>query len=849
MKDNWLSEFQAFAHIAIVTTIVIFSIILITLNLLLGWEAWPIPILVVFAVSSVIMHIRRSPNARTRIFVYATILLVDMFYYNVNVVTMFDSSLVIVLFILLFSMTGERVIAITFLIVGYFGMIFHLVSVRNTTGLDLSNASVIRAILHFLLVPIAAFLVLHLMKSIRDMRYGYEDNIERLKEQNKSANNFLANVSHEIRTPINAVVGLTGVCVEKENDPDIRRDLHAVVQAGHRVAEQIGNILDYSEIDMSSVHVNEEDYSISTVLHDLVNRIEPYKTDNVELVIDVDPTLPAILHSDVSKIKKILWHLVFNGLKYTTEGGVYVHLYSDVQAYGINLNIDVSDTGVGMDKEELSRVFESFYQASSGRNRTAGGLGLGMPVVSGFASILGGFVSLDSEEGKGTTVHVCIPQKVTDRNQCMSIENHENLSLGSYLHFERFSNPQVREYYNDMLRNVVRGLRVPLHKVDNLDGLKQLVEHGHLTHLFVGEDEYRENSNYLNELSESMQVVVVADSHFVLPRESKIAILKKPFYCFPVIDVINKGKSSETSKDSVLTCPGAHALVVDDEPLNLTVARGVLKRYDMIVTTAASGPEAIELYENHAYDIVFMDHMMPGMDGIEAVRRIRMLEIDSHKVTPVVALTANATSAARERFSAEGFDGFLSKPIEIVELDRVLKNVIPGHCVFTEKKQEIAEVSDKEPDTAKNDQVDHDKLLTDVGIDIKAGRSYSQNDEGLYRTLLDQFYDDAVLKQRKLGEYLVKEDYHNYEILIHALKSTSKLIGAEELSARALSLERAAKQGDGAFIRDNHDRMIALLSDTAAVIGVVLNKSDDTAEAEDENEEIFFFSAEGGEQS
>ena len=853
MRENRENEIKVFAHVSMVVTITVFSVILLVLNLVMGWEKWVDYLLVVVPVFCLTIHIKRYAIPQVRMNIYSVFLLVELFYFTYNAIKFFDCTPAIIIIMILFALGQAYGFLLLALVIGYFGMILNLYNAGVAGTMLFDTESLVRIVFHLVIVPVSGIFLLSSKKAIRRLLAGYEDRISSLREQNRSANDFLANVSHEIRTPINAVVGLTGVCIEKEDNEEIKRDLAAVVSAGHRVSDQISDILDYSEIDMNRLVVNEEDYTLASVLKDLVNKLDMYKKQEVELVIDVDPAIPAVLHSDVNKIRKILWHLVSNGIKYTEEGGVYLRLYPTPQDYGINLNIDVTDTGHGMQEDELERVFECFYQANSGRNRISGGLGLGLSVVAGFVRELGGFVTIDSQYEKGTSVHVSLPQMVSDSTECMMLENHEKLMLGSYLHFERFGVPQVRELYSNMLRNTVRGLKVQMHKVESIESLKKLTGRIPLTHLFVGESEYTSDPAFLESLTDSMTVLIIADDSFKLPPGSKIHVMRKPFYCFPVIDALNRHVANEHLGEKKLVCPGVRALVVDDERLNLTVAQGIFKQYGMIVRTAGSGTEAIDLCEKHDFDIIFMDHMMPGMDGIETAKRIRLCGNEKNRDIPVVALTANATSAAKELFMSEGFSGFVSKPVELIELEHCLKKALPAKLIrmeVQEKQPEPVKESITQAQPSANETSDFDGLLEKAGIDTKSGRAFVQNDDDFYRTILQQFYEDHEEKKNKLCEYRKAADFKNYTILAHAVKSTAKTIGASELSEQARLLEQAGKDEDEEYITSHHEAMLKAYEVVAAAIGEALGCGSPIGdEEEEEDDEIFFFAPEGGEDA
>ena len=866
MEGKHSNEIQELSHLTMVTTLTAFSVLLITLNLLMGWDKWTIPICICAMITAIVMHVSHKPQEDTRIYIYAVILLVELFYYCVNVETVYDSAPVIIVILIVLAMTQKKVLTGACIFVGYSGMIYHVVAVNGREGLNFELMNIVRTGWHFILVGIAAAVVIGLMNAVVQMTDHYTKEIETLQGVNKSASDFLANVSHEIRTPVNAIIGLTGICMEKEKDAAIKRDLLSVERAGRRVHEQISDILDYSEIDMGNLSVNEEEYMLSSILNDLMSQVRPIKPRELELVIDVDPALPLIMYSDAFKLKKILWHLIANGLKYTQEGGVYVRISSVPQNYGINLCIEVTDTGIGMGPEEMERISERFYQANSGRTRSTSGLGLGMAIVSGFVFALHGFMQVESELGKGTSVHVSIPQKVIDPSECMSVKNREKLSLGAFLHFEKFAHAQVREFYDSMLLDLVSGLKVKMHKVETVENLKKLVQNLQLTHLFVGEEEYLADVSFMEEIAKEILVVIVANEDFRLKPGSHARIMEKPFYCFPVIGILNSDINAFETEGR-LTCPGVHALVVDDEPMNLMVARGIFQRYGMTVSVAESGMQAIEMCRQNAYDIVFMDHMMPGMDGVEAMKRIRTDALRGKRDLPIIALTANAVSTAKEMFISEGFDGFVSKPVELTELERVMKKVLPpnvivyvkdGECLAentgesktgettfgTEKSQktDLAASGTGESKTAGageklgNEETFEDRL-SEYGINVQKGLHYCQGDVSLYRELLIQFAKDAPEKYIKTNAYLQDKAYGDYAVIVHAIKSTSKMIGEDDLSEKSRMLEMAAKEGKGEVLMEAHSGMMAeyvrIAEGIAQVCGIQIK-----FESQDDNSDV-----------
>ncbi|MBO4845124.1 MAG: response regulator [Lachnospiraceae bacterium] len=815
--------FQA-SHLIILISYTLFSLILLGESALMGWESWAFILIPIGLIAAWITHILQSGTDMHRLWVYSVLMMCTFFFYGIHETSVYDLAIVMSAVIMLYTISGVKNLISLCQMTYYLTLCYGLI-VMSQNGTVFDPLVISRTILHVTMITMIGWFARMVIDKWNKVLKGSDKEIEELTDATDRLNDFLANMSHEIRTPINAVIGLSQVCIEKEMDEELRSDMEAVSKAGVKVSEQISDILDYSEIDRNSLAINEEEYMISSVLCDLVNKLKPYTRDDIELVIDVDPSIPAAMQTDVYKLKKILWHLMMNGLKYTKEGGVYVRISAIKQDYGINLHLEVTDTGIGMNAEEVERITEGFYQADSGRTRSSSGLGLGMSVVSGFVAALGGFLTIESTPGVGTTFRMSIPQKVLDPVSCMSVENREDLCLGAFLHFEKFENPSVREYYNSMVRNIVLGLGVQMHRVDNLENLKKLVSTLKLTHLFVGQEEYEADVEYMESIAGDIMVEIIAKSSFELPKGAKAHIMEKPFYCFPVVGVLNSRQGDNKVSERRLLLRGVEALVVDDEIMNLPVACSILNRYEMNVKTAMSGPEAIDLCREKEYDIVFMDHMMPGMDGIETMKHIRAEYKRENKDVPIVALTANAVSTAREMFMKEGFDGFVSKPIEIVELERVLVKVLPRTMIEYEdvsqpekeasKPEGNKEVKKDIPDKRTDIKEEKDKyaFLKELNIDVDQGLHYCQGDTDLYDSLLKQFVAESVTKKAGLEEHYKDKSMYDYEILVHALKSTSKMIGAMELSEEAKSIESKVKEGATDISEDSHNAMMKHYSD------------------------------------
>ncbi len=252
--------------------------------------------------------------------------------------------------------------------------------------------------------------------------------------------------------------------------------------------------------------------------------------------------------------------------------------------------------------------------------------------------------------------------------------------------------------------------------------------------------------------------------------------------------------------------PEARLLIVDDTKINLTVTAGLLRQTEVKIDAALSGAEAIELAKKNAYDAVFMDQRMPEMDGTETLRRIRQLKNNPNSGIPVICLTADAIVGARERYLAEGFTDYLTKPVNSRRLEGVLLKYLPKEKIIPVSGTDTNRSGNEQP--ARTESGDARVLLRGAGVDPDTGLMYCQGDESLYRSLLADYLQQYLKKAEAMKRYSGLRDWENYGILVHSLKSSSKMIGAQALSEAAARLEAAAGSGDERTILREHGPMI-----------------------------------------
>ncbi len=643
-------------------------------NVLMNWEFWVPPIIVLGAASLWVMHLTEDPEYKMRrmaYFVYAALL---VFYHGVHETSYNDVAIVVVFGMVVFSLLNS-VLMMHLLLTEYFVLVivqFILARDNNTIVFDVVTIS--RTLLYLLIVPFVYVCCMKVISDRIESQKSEDEKDERIEEVDRDMEDFLSNISHELRTPVNVVLGMSEMQIKK----GLGDEAFSIRMAGDRLAYQIENIQDYTECKRNNIILEEDDYLCTSLINDIVTSFKLFPNEKkLDLILDMNPNVPTKLRGDVKKLHKIFRHLIVNAIKFTKKGGIYVKLFCENKDYGVNLIVEITDTGIGMDRKAIAAVSEGMYQVNKKRNRSSGGIGLGLFIVYGFAHKMGGFVKIESEKRVGTTVRVTIPQTVADATPCLSMSKDFSGDVIFHARSGRYKNPRVRDFYRAMATNLASSLHISLYPAETEKEIETLREKYDITAVVMGQEEYEADPAYFDKMSsEGITVAVSALEGFKVSSGSGVLVLPKPLYSYPVVKAVNEGKTAEDleaeGNGARSAFKGIKVLIVDDEPMNLVVATGLFSGYQMITDTAGSGKEAISKFKNNDYDVVFMDHMMPEMDGVEAMKHIKAAADEMDKSVIVIALTANAVSGAKEMFMKEGFDGFIAKPIFLPDFERVM---------------------------------------------------------------------------------------------------------------------------------------------------------------------------------
>ena len=645
---------------------------------------------------------------------------------------------------------------------------------------------------------------------IRDngVRKGLAETALMAEKAEHAKSDFLANMSHEIRTPMNAIIGMCELVLRENNlSTNVREYCSQIQNSGRSLLAIINDILDFSKIESGKMELIEEEFNLASTLNDVVNMTLARMGDkNLEFIVHVEPTIPRLLIGDEIRIRQIMINLMTNAVKYTNEGMIKLSITCTPREYGVNLNVSVKDTGVGISKKNLNKLFNSFQQVDTKKNRSVEGTGLGLVISKRLITKMGGFISVYSTYGEGSEFKFVIPLTVKETEPLIHIDNSDQILAACFIDTNKFEHKAVRLEYNDFLQMIGHSIKVNHCIFKEFDKLRKRLDEGGITHCFVGTKEYLEHSEYFNRIADSIEVVILQNRRGGIVVPPNMRTIYKPIYELSLASVFNNETlivdlMEEKMSSNSFIAPEARVLLVDDNIVNLQVAVGLMQPYKMQVLTVTSGQDAIKILKSKDFDLVLMDHMMPELDGVETTHLLRSEVEEYYQKLPIIALTANAISGAREMYLANGFNGFITKPIELSALDRVLKQNLPEHKIKKPIAEELAQKENKEIVTS---------LESQKYIDTGIGLSYIGNNVVTYLSILGTYVNKGKEKFNRIGELFENEDWKNYVIEVHALKSSSLSVGAKSLSEEARKLEISGKAGDTLYIKEHHEDMMNL---------------------------------------
>ena len=722
--------------------------------------------------------------------------------YIYNGIPIFLASTVVLTF---FLIEGKSVWIMVSLELIYYCLIF-IFCYHNTDTLRYyidSNFSFVEKVVNFLFACLVPILIVFYQTALFNrLKIKKEQSYISIRNSELSKIRFLANMTHEIRNPMNAIVGMNELVLKEELTPGAREQAEVIRDASSQLLRIVNNILIYSKLDSNKWEASPVKYSFKELMREVIDNVaRGMQEEGADFYVFIDRTIPTYLFGDIQGIKQIFMYLLYNSIQQNQRRSMSLEIRSEkiTEEHMLRLKCRIAETGAGMPEADVDSLLGAFNKYDSRRNATLKGIGLEISICNALLAMMDGFLKIESVVGVGTAIIFEFSNYIIDDTPMLSVDESVDRRVLVYLHDKDEEN---------VWKSLMEDIKIsPVYAAGPV-AFRNEIENRRYTHIFVWEKDYEALYDILVQTMCEEVTYVITDYDHVYNDFGNCRILRKPLSCLNIVDVLNgmwdQNEYTRMRKTDRVIFPDARVLVVDDSLVNQKVLCSLLENFEVHAKTASGGAACLEMLRDDDYDMILLDQMMPEMDGIETLRRIKRM-IGRNSRIPVLCITAELGRDVGERLIDEGFDDYIAKPVKDYHLGRLLRQYLPNDLAVVVIDKPEPDETEKKASVRKKEE---EKEVNMLEIDAGRGISNVGGSEDVYITVLNTYYNEGLDKWKAIPGQFLSGDIGLFTTNVHALKSSSASIGALAISERFKKLEFAGKENNTKYIEENLDQTL-----------------------------------------
>ena len=724
--------------------------------------------------------------------------------YIYNGIPVFLASAVVLTF---FLIEGRSVWVIAALELAYYCLMF-IFCYNNTELLDYymdNNCTFIEKVLNFLFACLVPILIVSYQTALFNrIKVKKEQSYISIRNSELSKIRFLANMTHEIRNPMNAIVGMNELVLKENLTPGAREQAEVIRDASNQLLRIVNNILIYSKLDSNKWEAVPVKYSFKELMREVIDNVSRgMQEEGADFYVFIDHTIPTYLFGDIQGVKQIFMYLLYNSIQQTQRRSMSLEIHSEriAEEHMHRFKCRIAETGSGMPEADVDSLLGAFNKYDSRRNATLKGLGLEISICNALLAMMNGFLKIESVVGVGTAIIFEFSNYIIDDTPMLSVDERFDRRVLVYLH-----DKDEESVWKSLMEDIKIS---PVYAAGPV-AFRNEIENHRYTHIFLWEKDYEALYDILTQTMCEEVTYVITDYNHVYKDFGNCRILRRPLSCLNIIDVLN-GEWDQNDYIRLRTAervifPDARILVVDDSFVNQKVISSLLNNFEIVPKTASSGSKCLEMLREEDYDLVMLDQMMPEMDGIETLHRIKRIVGHNSRI-PVLCITAELGRDVGERLIDEGFDDYIAKPVKDYHLGRLLRQYLPNEMAVVVAEQTETESGKQAADSpAGNHEPASDENVYE--INTAKGIENVGGSEDVYLVVLNTYYNEGLDKWKAIPDQFLNGDIQLFTTNVHALKSSSASIGAGVISERFKKLEFAGKENNTNYIRENLDQTL-----------------------------------------